>query len=173
MRGKKAPSMIKTWITWWFEWFAAWGRIFGLFIAQFKVGGHLVLLLRSLGRSGTGPRLIGRGDRSRVRVGKNVAWHATWGSKDSAKKKVENHKDYHQDSRKKVFFSGRLDGNWPWRLSKAIIPFHHHYFQIKVSLSFHIGHLKKGALRHFISQLIQYKMFDNRPKTSHLQGGNK
>ena len=27
------------------------------------------------------------------------------------KKKVENHKDYHQDSRKKVFFSGRLDGN--------------------------------------------------------------
>ena len=143
-------------ITWWFEWFAAGRRIFGLFIAQFKVGGHLVLLLGSLGGSRTSPRLIGRGDRSRVRVGKNVAWHAPWGIKDSAKNK-ENHKDNNQES---FIFSGRLDGNWPWRLSKAIIPFHHHYFQIKVSLSFHIGAFKKGGLKAQCLKIIQNVAFE-------------
>ena len=45
-----------------------------------------------------------------------------------------------------IFFLDAWPGIDREDYQKRSSPFHHHYFQIKVSLSFHIGHLKKGLL---------------------------
>ena len=62
-------------ITWCLEWFSSWCRVFGLFISEFKVGRHSVDLLRCLGWSAAGPRLVGGSCGFRFR--ENIARHTT------------------------------------------------------------------------------------------------